>query len=224
MRKNGFTLIELLVVVAIIAVLVSMLLPGLRIARETTKSLTCVNTLKQYGLANQYYANECDGYYVGVNDWIFNLTFRSYLFIPDGKWGDNTAWQWARWPERLACPNALLAREYGSMAGCVYIPYSYGFNYNVLPGNGVKWIYRRDEVSNPSEKLQAADGLNWLIHEGHSSIYADTYGFQEFRDESMVVTAYRHRKCASILFFDGHAASMDYGSVAHNDRLWKILD
>ncbi|MBI4580927.1 MAG: type II secretion system protein [Planctomycetes bacterium] len=43
----GFTLIEVLVVVAIIALLVSILLPSLKAAREQARSAVCLSNLKQ---------------------------------------------------------------------------------------------------------------------------------------------------------------------------------
>ena len=54
-RRRAFTLIELLVVIAIIAVLIALLLPAVQAAREAARRSSCVNNLKQLGLAMHNY-------------------------------------------------------------------------------------------------------------------------------------------------------------------------
>jgi len=77
--KSGFTLIELLVVIAIIAVLMGILMPGLRRAREQARKVACQSNLGQLAKALEMYemdydykrfemrkdASETDGYWWG---------------------------------------------------------------------------------------------------------------------------------------------------------------
>jgi len=55
--RSGFTLIELLVVISIIAMLVALLLPSLKQAREASKRTVCANQLRQTGIMLHAYAH-----------------------------------------------------------------------------------------------------------------------------------------------------------------------
>ena len=69
--KKAFTLIELLVVIAIIAVLLAVLFPALRMAKEHGKRLLCGINLKTIGTALAMYAEQNDD---GVPDSWYQFT------------------------------------------------------------------------------------------------------------------------------------------------------
>lgn len=61
-RRNKFTMIELLVVISIILILVSLILPALRKAREKAGSIACANNLKTIVSGAIGYSNDYDDY------------------------------------------------------------------------------------------------------------------------------------------------------------------
>jgi len=74
-QRSGFTLIELLVVIAIIALLMAILMPALRKAKEQGRDVVCKSNLRQVGIGANLYAEDND------------------LYIPRGAAGQSdTAW------------------------------------------------------------------------------------------------------------------------------------
>ncbi len=65
--RSAFTLIELLVVIAIIALLVGILLPSLRGARDSARSLVCQSMQRQLAVGGANYSADWKDYIAGVN-------------------------------------------------------------------------------------------------------------------------------------------------------------
>jgi prepilin-type N-terminal cleavage/methylation domain-containing protein/prepilin-type processing-associated H-X9-DG protein len=61
-RLQAFTLVELLVVLAIISLLAALLLAGVKVVRDSSKSAACQNNLRQIGLSVVAYTMQNDDY------------------------------------------------------------------------------------------------------------------------------------------------------------------
>ncbi len=66
----AFTLIELMVVVAIIALLISILLPSLARARAQAKLLVCKANIRTLGLGHAFYAQDYNGWFPNPDAWL----------------------------------------------------------------------------------------------------------------------------------------------------------
>jgi len=92
MRRRAFTLIELLVVIAIIAVLMAILMPSLKRAKEQARSLHCRSNVRTLCMAWFMYKDENDAKIVRGTTPIAPVTSASnmaWVVIPPGE-GDST--------------------------------------------------------------------------------------------------------------------------------------
>lgn len=66
---GGFTLVEVLVVIGVIAILLTLLMPALSLAKERVRAIQCLNNQRQCGVAFFGYAADSDGYAVLGDGW-----------------------------------------------------------------------------------------------------------------------------------------------------------
>lgn len=108
--RAAFTLIELLVVVAIIAVLASLLLPAISMARSVALDVACQSHQRQLGMASLAYAGDWNDVLPG-NDWGPNYPSKFHWPYTLGQYiGVNWLYRW--WPEAgmQKTPNVKLYR------------------------------------------------------------------------------------------------------------------
>jgi prepilin-type N-terminal cleavage/methylation domain-containing protein len=162
--KSRFTLIELLVVIAIIAILASLLLPALSMAKEFGRRSLCLSNMKQIYLSATMYYMDNDSYMPRSTLWISdNSVHASDVAMSTNKCpatvGD-TAWYVMRNAgyitniSILACPSS--DRNYNADGNYNRINYGYRYNTrriddsNAEGGNGL--TYQKNALEKGSAK------------------------------------------------------------------------
>lgn len=80
---KGFTLIELLVVVAIIAILLSIVLPSLRKAKMYARRVICSNQVRQLAIGCDIYSQLNDNLYPlnAATGWLWDISYKTTDFL-----------------------------------------------------------------------------------------------------------------------------------------------
>ncbi|MCH2176275.1 MAG: type II secretion system GspH family protein [Lentisphaeria bacterium] len=230
-RKNTFTLIELLVVTAIIGVLVSILLPGLVQAKDSAKSVKCMNQQKQIFTVIQLYMSDWEGFLPKL-DKLDRLDDYSQVIDRDA---GSLIW---------TCPSAVYSYDYISESNPITYCYS---------KTGLDWVTWKNSsrIFRPSKNIIFTDGrVNkpwgaWIFMDGDGDLWGyEGAGWQtqsgflgngyNLEDPVYVINAdaealvdgdapsgsrYRHRmmNATNTLFFDGHAETISkYGLTREN--------
>ena len=235
-QRGGFTLIELLVVVAIIALLISILLPALSEAKKRAQETVCASNIRQMGLGLRHYLDDNMGFYPGDHletggangSWIaWAPRIRKYMdSTTDVFWCPSTD-NGVRWQKRQGGAQRSFLRFLGYEPGEAPLKgrefFSYGYN-----GWGVRVFtsIRRNQQhlglgGHAQGSIDDRDGNHELqeskikrpeemIAIGDTFMNADwdTWLTPQYQYRRSSYPSKRHRGGAEILFTDGHAVNM----------------
>jgi len=202
-RDRAFTLVELLVVVGVIALLIALLMPALRGARQAAMQLECAANMRQWTTALHVYVDENNG----------SLPRRGQGGQPTSKLDRPTDWF-------NALPPIMRMKSYQQLASDAQIPHSgdrsiwvcpaavsdgpgpYYFSYSMNMGLST-W-----STTTPDKITSVASWSTFVFMGEGPGAYCAVWPVEA--DFSPVA---RHRGKMNVSFLDGHVAAMRAGEV-----------
>lgn len=230
MHRNAFTLIELLVVVTIIAILASLLLPAVTMARALANSTKCQSGLRQIGMIMMVYGDDNE-------DRITPSKIRTNLqtAVDPAAYPYGVHWHHLLLPYEERSARSWSANSKQALGGITwscptFMPLSWnpgwvGFGRAYRLGNpstntNDNWYdnvpsavhYRWSALTHPSSRIMVGDSANWGIEVTGTA--------QQFTGENSAypwAAPERHRGRANYLFADLHV------TTTSREQAWRAL-
>jgi len=229
MKRKNFNLVELLIVVSIIAILVGILLPALKSARDKSRQISCTNNLRQIGNARIMYSGDYDDWIVPVNGYdataagvtIIKPSWYSLLggFQSYGK--SSPVYGVLFWRQYVAsgspsdrgnflCPSESLPSRHEDMRETHYLMSGIGGISQRVSGTYGSFFHKNNAVTLPSECIFAGDNITkacktpfHIFHFAYRHAGNDPVSDARLNDESL-----NKRGKTNIAYMDGHVNSV----------------
>lgn len=235
-RRAGFTLIELLVVISIVSLLMAILLPALKKARDAARTSMCLSNQRQcYLAANGYSMDYKDALLIkrinagSIQYWVYWLAYQK------GADGVSSTPQYLTRPVTL-CPQNEFYSSLANSTNPASLDTWFGYAMYMPSGNEMKdhgWNFQKytqtdtglklywhqlDQVLKPSGTILLADSFTARTSSTNFYWAKPSVNFRldgNGTDNSGQVHTL-HNDSANITFFDGHAASRTGEALSGN--------
>lgn len=224
--REAFTLMELLICVSLIALLMGLLSPVLKNARDAAKKAACTNNLRNIGHAAIMYANENGGWlpHSGNADMPVitpNQTWKwliaPYLGIssPSKQQLENNVF---RCPAQKNPTCGTVARGDNGFYG------GYGWNFLYLGWrdavtSGTKPWINLSQVGNPAQTIMAGDTSDYQANGAYPARVFYLYD-SDASGELSLSQSYRHNGGGNYLWVDGHVSWHSAADVWDHRTQW----
>jgi prepilin-type N-terminal cleavage/methylation domain-containing protein len=205
-----FTLIELLVVIAIISILMSLLLPSLKSAKDMAKQISCSNNLKSIGSLAQFYINDNNSYYPRFGGYGVYLPYGQWIrdtgFYLKGEWN----WGWSAETPKSVEQLYTCSSNYDEAYCGLNYKYNWGFGFY---GTGRYPTHQRYGPKKAASLKKPSEIV--LIGDGKCNTDRDGWRWESGSDAGM--DWYRHRNKLNSLWADMHVKDLKINQLPAPD-------
>lgn len=236
-RHKGFTLIELLVVISIIALLLSILMPGLQKAKKTAKAVLCKSNLHSWVLTFMMYTEDNNGsfhagfgttpensnwwmdsardYYGDVDEIRTCPSATKYMYNKDGTEGPG----FGKWPFAAWGIVDWFGEDYGSYGVNGWVenkPDKFLSNLELKPNFWRKITAIHGASPSTIPLITDAQHIDAWPQDDHAPPETQNQYWKDGGSHMVRVVQDRHDKRQNMAFVDGSIEKIDL------KRLWKL--